>query len=84
MDQKVGGAAIASIIAGIASFAFTCTARPFFGVIAAIVALIAGGIGFLMAASPRVRGGMISIAAMVLGALGVIVGVLGMFGKLVF
>ena len=76
----MGGAAVVSIVLALGSFALTCTGNPIWGLIAGVLALPSGGIGFLAAASPRRRGGLISIAAVVLGLIAVVVAILGLMG----
>ncbi len=82
--QVVGTAATISIIAALGSFALTCTGHPIWGLVAAIVAEPAGLFGFVRAASPRVRGGIISIVAMILGAIAAVVAILGIMGYIAF
>ena len=84
MDQRTGTAATVSIIAAIGSYVATCTGHPIWGLVAAIVAIPAGAIGLLMSASPRIKGGIMSIVAMVLGVVGLVVAILGMAGAIVF
>ena len=67
------GASILAIIAAIGSFYFSSQGREFWGFFAALVAIAAGLLGGVRALSPRVRGGLLSIAAVLLGALAVIV-----------
>ena len=68
--------AIVAVVAAIASFFFGAA----LGFILAVVAIVAGLIGVLLALSPRVRGGMVSILSILAGAIGIIA---AMF-KLVF
>ena len=67
------GASILAIIAALASFYFSSQGREFWGLFAALVAIGAGLLGGLRALSPRVRGGMLSIAAVLLGVIAVLV-----------
>ena len=67
------GASIVAIIAAIGSFYFSTQGREIWGLIAALVAIAAGLLGGLRALSPRVTGGMLSITAVLLGAIAVIV-----------
>lgn len=46
------------------------------GLFLALVAIVLGVVGFLMALSPRVRGGVVSILSLLAGALGVIIALL--------
>ena len=80
--QQIGTVASASAILAIGSFIATCTGHPIWGLVAGLLSLPAGAFGFLRAASPRVRGGFISLGALILGLLAIGVAVLGMLGKL--
>lgn len=75
--QKVGLAAILSIVAAIGSYVATCTGHPGWGILAALISIPMGIIGFVAAASPRVRGGIISIIAIILGVLAIIGALVG-------
>lgn len=83
MDQRTGAAAIGSIIAALGSYVLTCTGNPGWGLLAAIASLPLGLIGFVMAASPKVSGGLLSIAALILGALAVLISLLVFIGAVV-
>ena len=74
-DPKFSVPAIIGIIAAVGSF-FT---GAFLGMILAIVAIIAGLIGVVLALSPRVRGGMISLVSIVAGLIGIIAAVFKLF-----
>jgi hypothetical protein len=69
-DQKTGIFAAIAIIAAIVSFVLTFTGSSVLGLLAAILSVPLGIVGLIMAASPRVSGGMLSILAIVLGMLG--------------
>lgn len=83
-EQRTGIAAIASILLAFGSYIATCTGHPIWGLVVAILALPAGGLGLLFAASPRVKGAWLSIGAMVLAAVGVVIAILGMIGVAIF
>ena len=59
---------IVAVLCAVASFFFGAT----LGFLLAIVAIVAGVIGVLMALSPRVRGGMASIIAILAGVVGIL------------
>lgn len=80
IDQKTGAAATVSIIAALGSYVLTCIGQPGWGLLAAIVSVPAGLIGLISAASPRVSGGILSIVAIILGALGALVSLLVFIG----
>lgn len=58
------GAAIASLFV-----------RPGTGVILAIIAIIFGVFGFLLALAPSVRGGLVSIFSLILASIGIVVAI---------
>ena len=66
-------ASIVAIVAAIASFYFSSQGREIWGLITALVAIAAGLLGGLRALSPRVAGGILSIIAVLLGAVAVLV-----------
>lgn len=70
---------IPSMLAVAAAFGSFATGA-FLGTILAIAAIVLGLIGALLALSPRVRGGMISIISIAAGVLGIVAAVF----KLVF
>ena len=66
-------ASIFAIIAAIVSFYFSSQGREIWGLIAALFAIGAGLLGGLRALSPRVSGGILSIIAVLLGAVAILV-----------
>lgn len=83
-EQKTGTLAIGAIIAAVLSFVLTFMGHPVFGLLSAIISIPLGAIGLMMASSPRVGGGMLSIAAIIIGLIAVGVAVLGSIGVMVF
>ncbi len=81
--EKTGIAAVLSIISAIVCYIVIFSGHPFWGFGLAILAVILGFAGLIMAASPRVSGGIISIVGIVIGASGVIIGILGMIGAII-
>lgn len=69
MEPVRSTASIVAIACAIGSFVLSSQAHVFWGFMTAIIAVLAGLVGFLRAASPRVSGGMISLASVVLGAI---------------
>jgi hypothetical protein len=84
MGQNTGAAATISLIAAILSWVLTFSGRPIWGMVLGLISIPAGVIGLLMAASPRVSGGLLSIIAIVLGVLGLGLAVLGLIGVILF
>lgn len=70
---------IPSLLAVAAAFGSFATGA-FLGTLLAIAAIVLGVIGALLALSPRVRGGMISLLCIVAGVIGIVAAVF----KLVF
>jgi hypothetical protein len=84
IEQRTGTAATLAIIAAIGGFFLIFTGNPGWGLLAEVIAGLLGVIGLVMAASPRVSGGMLSIAAIVLAVFGLGISVLGLIGSIVF
>jgi len=82
--QQTGTLATMAIVAAIGGMIATFTGHPVWGLIIDLVAIPLGIGGLLMAASPRVRGGVVSIVAIVAAVLGLGLAVLGIIGTLVF
>lgn len=78
MDQKTGILATLAIIAAVASYFLTFSGHWIWAILTAIVAIPLGIAGFLMAASPRVSGGILSILAILAGVLAIGVAVVSM------
>jgi hypothetical protein len=72
MKPQIATAAIIAIVAAIASF----MSGAFWGLILAITAVVAGGLGMLIAVSPRRRGGLLSVGAIILGVIALVRAVL--------
>ena len=84
MEQNTGAAATVSLIAAILSWIITFTGHPIWGMILGLIAIAAGLIGALAAASPRVGGGLLSVIGVVIGILGLGLAVLGLIGVILF
>jgi len=84
MDQRTGTSATLSIVSAIASYLLTFTGHPIWGLLTGIVSLPLGVLGLVLAASPRVSGGFISLLGVVLGALAIVISLLGIIGVIVF
>ena len=67
------GASIFAIIAAIVSFVLSAQGREIWALIAALAAIAGGLLGGLRALSPRVSGGILSIMAVLLGAVAILV-----------
>jgi hypothetical protein len=84
IEQRTGTAATLAIIAAIGGFILIFTGNPGWGLLVELVAGLLGAVGLFMAASPRVSGGLLSIAAMIIAVIGLGISVLGLIGSLVF
>ena len=69
---------IIATVCAIASFVLSARSREFLALVTAVVAIGAGLLGGLRALSPRVSGGILSILAVLLGAIAVVVAVIAM------
>ncbi len=67
---------ILAILAAIGSFVLSSRDHGFFALLVALVAIGAGMFGGLKALSPRVSGGMLSIAAVLLGVIAILIAIL--------
>ena len=83
-EQRTGIAAAIAAIAAVGSYIVTCTGHPGWGLILAIISIPVGVVGLVMSTSPRVTGGLLSIGAIVLGAIAVVVSILGLAGAIAF
>lgn len=84
IEQRTGTAATLAIIAAIGGFILVFTGNPGWGLLVEVLAGVLGAVGLLMAASPRVSGGMLSIAAIVIAVFGFGISALGLIGMIVF
>ena len=71
-------AAILAIVCAIVSFFLSARGHEFLALFAALIAIGAGLLGGLRALSPRVSGGILSIAAVLLGAIAVVVALIAL------
>lgn len=83
-EQKTGTLAVGAMIAAGLSYFLTFAGRPFLGLFSALFAIPLGILGLMMAASPRVGGGLLSIAALVLAVIAIGLAVLGGIGAIIF
>jgi hypothetical protein len=83
-EQKTGFSAMLAIIAAVGSYLATFTGHPIIGLLAALAALPLGILGLVMAASPRISGGIMSIVAIILAVLALGVALLGILGVIIF
>ncbi len=66
---------ILAILAAVGSFVLSARDHGFIALLLALFAIAAGLFGGLKALSPRVSGGMLSIAAVLLGVIAALVGI---------
>jgi hypothetical protein len=81
--QRMGTSAILAVLASLGSMFLSCSGRPLWGLILAILSIPFGLFGFVRAASPEVKGGFASIFAIIVGIVGVGVALIAMFFKIV-
>lgn len=78
MNQKTGTFATLAIITAIASYFLTFNGHTVWGILTALISIPLGIGGFVMAASPRVSGGVMSIISILLGVFAIGIAVIGM------
>ena len=66
---EFSAASIVAIVAAVVSFFITAG----WGIVLAVVAMISGAVGFLMAIAPGVRGGIASVLSVMAGAAAIVV-----------
>jgi uncharacterized membrane protein HdeD (DUF308 family) len=71
-------ASIVAIVAAIVSYVMSGRGQEFIALILAVVAIGAGLVGGLRALSPQVKGGILSITAVVLGVIAIVVAVIAL------
>jgi len=82
--QRMGTSAILAVIASLGSMFLSCSGRPLWGLILAVLSIPFGLLGFLRAASPEIKGGFASIISILIGVVGVAVALIAMFAKIVW
>lgn len=82
--QRTGTLATLAILAAIGGIIVTFTGHPVWGLIIDLIAIPLGIGGLVMAASPRVSGGVASIVAIIVAVIGLGLAVLGMIGTVIF
>ena len=73
-----------ALVAAIIGVVMVFAGNPGWGLIIEVTAAVLGAIGFFMAASPRVSGGVLSIVAIVIAVFGIGLSVLGVIGSAIF
>jgi hypothetical protein len=84
MAQKTSTFATLAIIAAVASYFLTFSGHKILAIFLAIISIPLGAFGLMMAASPRVGGGLVSIIAIGMGVIAIGVAVIGMIGGIFF
>ncbi len=84
IEQQRSIASTLAIVSAVASFLATFSGHPFWGVFLAVIGVLGGLAGMLAATSPRLRGGILSLAAVIVGVIGLGVAVLGIIGVIIF
>jgi hypothetical protein len=82
--QKTGPAATLALLIAIGGVITIFVAGPGWGLLLDGSAAVLGAVGFFMAASPRVGGGVMSIIAVVIAIFGIGLSVMGVIGNAMF
>ncbi len=83
-EQKAGTSATVAIIAAAGSYLVSFMGHPIFGLLIALVSVPLGVVGLVMAASPRVGGGLLSLFSIILGIGAIGISILVMIGVIIF
>jgi hypothetical protein len=83
-DPRASLPAKLAIAAAIVSIVASVTGHPIWGIVAGLLGVLLSAMGFLSAASPKVRGGMLSVSALVLSVIGLGLAVLVSIGVILF
>lgn len=83
-QQKKSAVSIIAIVAAIGGVIASLTGHPYWGLFIGVGAIVLGALGFAMAASSRVSGGLLSIAAIALSIFGLGISVLVAIGIIIF
>ncbi len=83
-ERQTNTVATIAIIAAIAGWILTFALHPVWGLLLNVAAIILGLAGMAIAVSPRHTGGIISIIAAILGAIGVVLSIIFLAGVIVF
>lgn len=82
--QKKSAVSIIAMVAAIGGVMASFTGHPYWGLFIGLGAIVLGALGFAMAASPRVSGGLLSIIAIALSIIGLGLSVLVAIGIIIF
>lgn len=83
-QQKKSVVSIIASVAAIGGVVASFTGHPYWGLFIGLGAIVLSALGFAMAASPRVSGGLLSIAAIALSIIGLGLSVLVAIGVIIF
>jgi len=81
--SKFGTAALLAVLASVGSMFLSCSGRPLWGLILAVLSIPFGLVGVLRSVSPEVHGGFASIISIIVGVVGIAVAVIAMVFKIV-
>ncbi|MCI0632140.1 MAG: hypothetical protein L0Y44_15965 [Phycisphaerales bacterium] len=81
-EQRASTAATVAIISAIGGIILIFSGHPFWGMVVELAAICIGVVGLVMAASPRVSGGILSVVAIVIGLLGLGMSLFGIVGAM--
>ena len=82
-NKSIAKFSLVSILALVAAMWSLSTSSVPGGMILAIVAIVLGAIGFVIALLPGIRGGVVSIISMLCGAIGIMVALIRLIGRVV-
>lgn len=83
-QQKKSTVSVLAIIGAIGGVVASLTGHPIWGLVIGIAAFVSGLLGLGLAASPRISGGLLSIAAICLSIIGLALSILVAVGIILF
>jgi hypothetical protein len=81
--QRMGTSAILAVLASLGSMFVSCSGRPLWGLILAVLSILFGAVGFIRSVSPEISGGFASIFSILIGVVGIGVALVAMFFKII-
>jgi hypothetical protein len=76
--------AVLAILCAIGGMLASCSGHWFLGLVLGILAIPLGLVGLLHSVSPHIRGGIVSVLALILGVVGAVFAVLALIFKIIW
>ncbi len=80
---RLGMPSIFAVVVAITSYPLSFSGHWVWGIVLAVIGIICGLLGMIWAALPGIRGGFLSLIAILLGIIAIVPAILSAIGKLV-